>query len=60
LTVPQQSLVLRHLLEAYAALDASGAAAAACAEWRKLEPSARLDPTQLSPKILAACGVAKK
>lgn len=60
LTVPQQSLVVRQLLEAYAALDASGAAAAACAEWRKLEPSARLDPTQLSPKILTACGVGKK
>jgi LysM repeat protein len=60
LTVPQQSLVTRQLLEAYAALDASGAAAAACAEWRKLEPSARLDPTQLSPKLLAACGVARR
>jgi hypothetical protein len=59
LTVPQQSLVLRQLLEAYVALDASGAAAAACAEWRKLDPSARLDPTQLSPKILQACGVAR-
>ncbi len=60
LTVPQQSLVMRQLLEAYAALDASGAAAAACAEWRRLEPSARLDPTQLSPKLLAACGIGKR
>jgi hypothetical protein len=60
LTVPQQSLVLRQLLEAYVALEATGAAAAACAEWRKLEPSAKLDPTQLSPKILAACGVTKR
>ena len=60
LTVPQQSLVMRQLLEAYAALDASGAAAAACTEWRKLEPSTKLDPTVLSPKVLAACGVAKR
>lgn len=60
LTVPQQSLVLRQLLEAYVALDATGSAAAACAEWRKHEPSAKLDPTQLSPKILAACGLSGK
>jgi hypothetical protein len=60
LTVPQQSLVMRQLLEAYVALEATGAAAAACAEWRKLEPSTKLDPTQLSPKILAACGVGKR
>jgi LysM repeat protein len=59
LTVPQQSLVMRQLLEAYVALDASGAAAAACTEWRRLDPSARLDPTDLSPKILTACGAAK-
>ncbi|HMA96967.1 MAG TPA: LysM domain-containing protein [Polyangiaceae bacterium] len=60
LSVPQQSLVMRQLLEAYVALDSSGAAAAACAEWRKLDPTAKLDPTQLSPKILTACGVTKK
>lgn len=60
LTVPQHSLVLRQLLEAYVALDATGAAAAACAEWRKLEPSTKLDPTQFSPKILAACGLSGK
>lgn len=60
LSVPQQSLVMRQLLEAYVALDSSGAAAAACAEWRKLDPTAKLDPTQLSPRILTACGVTKK
>jgi len=56
LTIPQQSLVLRQLIEAYVALDASGSAAAACAEWRKIDPSVRLDPSQLSPKILKVCG----
>lgn len=60
LTVPQQSLVMRQLLEAYVALDASGAAAAACADWRKLDASAKLDPTQLSPKVIVACGPSKR
>jgi LysM repeat protein len=57
LTVPQQSLVLRQLLEAYVALDATGAGAATCAEWRKLDPSVRLDPAFYSPKILKVCGI---
>jgi hypothetical protein len=55
LSVPQQSLVMRQLLEAYVALDASGAATAACTEWRKLDPAAKLDANQISPKILAVC-----
>jgi LysM repeat protein len=56
LSIPQQSLVLRQLVEAFVALDATGAAAASCAEWRKLDPSVRLDPAQYSPKILKVCG----
>jgi hypothetical protein len=42
-------------LEAYAALDAPGLAAASCKEWRKLDPSARLDPVLMSPKLISAC-----
>jgi phage tail protein X len=57
LTVPQQSLILRYLVEAYVALDATGSALAACTEWRKLDPSLRLDSAQYSPKILKVCGV---
>lgn len=59
LTVAQTSLVMRQLLEAYVALDASGSAAAACAEWRKLDPSAKLNPTLLSPKVIAVCEPSK-
>jgi hypothetical protein len=55
LTVPQQAIVYRQLLEAYVALDAQGLAAAACGEWKTAEPSATLDPVKLSPKVLAAC-----
>jgi phage tail protein X len=57
LTIPQQTLVLRQLVEAYVALDATGMAAAACTEWRKLDPRIRLDPAEYSPKLLKACGV---
>jgi LysM repeat protein len=55
LTVPQQAIVYRQLLEAYVALDAQGLAAAACGEWKTAEPNATLDPAKLSPKIIAAC-----
>jgi LysM repeat protein len=58
LSIPQQTLVLRLLVESYVALDATGAAAAACGEWRALDPSLRLDPAQYSPKILKVCGAA--
>lgn len=51
----QLGLVHRQLLEAYAALDAPGLAAASCAEWRKHDPSAKLDPVMMSPKLIAAC-----
>lgn len=55
LTEPQLARVQRELLEAYVALDATGLATAACNEWRKHDPKARLDPVMLSPKIVAAC-----
>lgn len=55
LTKAQLGLIQRQLTEAYAALDAQGLAAAACASWRENDPKARLDPIMLSPKIMAAC-----
>jgi phage tail protein X len=55
LTEPQLALVHQKLTEAYVALDAVGLAAASCAEWRKRDPAARLDPALYSPKIVAAC-----
>jgi hypothetical protein len=59
LTEPQLAVVHRQLVEAYVALDATGLAQAACDEWKKRDPRARLDPSELSPKILRACGAAK-
>lgn len=56
LSEPQIALVQRQLLEAYVALEATGLAAAACAEWLKRTPGAVLSPVELSPKILTACG----
>jgi hypothetical protein len=56
LTKAQLASVNRQLLEAYVALDAPGLAAEACAEWRKHDPNARLDPIKLSPKLMKACG----
>lgn len=55
----QLAVVHRQLVEAYVALDATGLAQAACEEWKKRDPRARLDPSELSPKILRACGVTK-
>jgi LysM repeat protein len=55
LTHPQLAVVHRALLEAYVALDAQPAAAAACAAWRSNEPNASLNPVRVSPKILTAC-----
>jgi hypothetical protein len=51
----QVAAVQRQLLEAYVALDASGLAETACAAWRTADRAARLDPVELSPKILQAC-----
>lgn len=45
----------RLLLEAWAAFDAHGLAAAACAAWRELDPSAAIDPVWMSPKLVRAC-----
>lgn len=56
LTTAQLALVNRQLLEAYVALDSAGLAQAACVEWRRHDPAARLDPRIHSPKIIAACG----
>jgi LysM repeat protein len=55
LTHPQLAIVHRALLEAYVALDARPAAAAACVAWRSNDPAAALDPMRTSPKIRAAC-----
>jgi hypothetical protein len=55
LTTEQNAIVQRQLLEAYAALEAPGLAAAACAEWRKLDPTAKPDPVMMSPKLIDAC-----
>jgi hypothetical protein len=55
LTKAQLGLIYRQLTEAYAALDAPGLAAAACAAWREHDSKARLDPVMLSPKIMTAC-----
>ena len=56
LTRPQLATVHRALLEAYVALDATGAAAGACAAWRANTADVKLDPRLVSPKIRAACG----
>jgi len=55
LTRAQLAHVSRLLTEAYVALDAVGLAEGACAAWREADPSAALDPIELSPKILNAC-----
>jgi LysM repeat protein len=55
LTHPQLAVLHRALVEAYVALDARAAAAAACAAWRSNDPAATLDPVRTSPKIRAAC-----
>jgi hypothetical protein len=55
LSEPQLAVIHRELTAAYVALDAQGLATAACQEWRKRDPAARLDPVILSPKILRVC-----
>jgi hypothetical protein len=55
LSKPQLGVIHRQLLEAYVALGATGLATAACTEWRKHDPKAALDRTQLSPKLVSAC-----
>jgi LysM repeat protein len=55
LTSPELATIHRQLLEAYAALGATGLASASCDAWRKADPSAPLDPDWLSPKLIRAC-----
>ncbi len=55
LTQRQRAKINRLLLECYVALDAVGLAKEACTAWRKDDPKANLDPTYVSPKIIAAC-----
>ncbi len=52
---PEVAAVQRALTEAYVALDALGPAETACTAWREADPTATLDPIELSPKILRAC-----
>jgi hypothetical protein len=59
LSEPQLAVIYRELTVAYAALDTLGLATAACQEWRKRDPAARLDPVILSPKIIRVCERAK-
>ncbi len=55
LTNPELASIHRQLLEAYAALGATGLASASCDAWRKADPSVLLDPDWLSPKLIHAC-----
>jgi hypothetical protein len=55
----QLASVHRQLLEAYTALGAKGRAAESCQRWLSNDPTARLDPVMLSPKIIAACHSAR-
>ena len=55
LSKPQLASIHRHLTEAYTALEAPGLAETACGSWRENDPTAVLDPIELSPKILRAC-----
>ena len=57
LTKQQVATVQKALLEAYAALDAPGLAAGACAAWRQSDPAAKaeINGESLSPKMRAAC-----
>lgn len=55
LSEPQLARIHRQLLEAYVALNAVGQAVESCANWQRHDPTARLDPVLLSPKIIAAC-----
>jgi phage tail protein X len=55
---PERASVERILLEAYVALDAAKQAEIACRSWRDADPATRLDPIELSPKIIRACTAA--
>lgn len=51
----QVATIQRQLIEAYVALDATGLAETACAAWREADAQARIDPVELSPKIVRVC-----
>ncbi|APR86070.1 Hypothetical protein A7982_11419 [Minicystis rosea] len=55
LSRPEVASIQRALTEAYVALDSEGLAETACTAWRTADPTAVLDPVELSPKILRAC-----
>lgn len=58
LSRPQLAAIHRQLTEAYVALDATGLAETACAAWRDADPAAKIDPVELSPKIVRVCTAA--
>jgi hypothetical protein len=58
LSRPQIAAIHRQLTEAYVALDATGLAETACAAWRDADPAAKIDPIDLSPKIVRVCTAA--
>ena len=51
----QLAEIYRLLTVGYVALDATGLAVTACAQWRQLDPTEVLNPIDHSPKILAVC-----
>ena len=57
LTRSQIGQIHRQLLEAYAALNASGRASESCEIWREnaSNPKQKLDPRRVSPKLLKHC-----
>ncbi len=55
---PQLAAIHRQLVEAYVALEATGLAETSCAAWRDADPAAKIDPVDLSPKIVKVCTAA--
>lgn len=55
LSRPQLAQIHQKLVEAYVALDAQGLAETSCRAWREADPTAVLDPVELSPKIVRVC-----
>lgn len=51
----QLAAIQQKLVEAYVAEGAQGLAETACAAWRREDPNARIDPVEMSPKIVRAC-----
>ncbi|MEM9695228.1 MAG: LysM domain-containing protein [Myxococcota bacterium] len=55
LSDPQLATVHRQVMVAYTALDERVLAARSCRTWLSLDPRARLDPVEMSPKLMAVC-----